>query len=200
MACVFELANVLELLIDGLEQGALAEQHFIPEREPTRLPLFFAFGAELDSRLPELSEEGLGEVAPLSHQFTEQPASKCRHGLAVIDVAWSKPDGQQLPAVVNDQRDFEAVEPARAGDPALGYILENLMRVDAQGVTDFQGGESMKERPVQRPKRVVRTAARGNKASASNSTKREELTRWGKARVRGRQMWGRENVLRFRTP
>ena len=35
--------------------------------------------------------------------------------------------------------DFEAIEPARAREPALGYVLENLMRFDAQVVTDFQG-------------------------------------------------------------
>jgi hypothetical protein len=35
--------------------------------------------------------------------------------------------------------DFEAVEPARAGDPPLSYLLENLMRFDAQVVTHLQG-------------------------------------------------------------
>ena len=35
--------------------------------------------------------------------------------------------------------DFEAREPARAGDPALGYVLENLVGFDAQVVADLEG-------------------------------------------------------------
>jgi hypothetical protein len=53
---------------------------------------------------------------------------------------------------------------------------------------------------VQRPKRVVSKAARGNRASAAKSTKREELTRGGNASLRGRQRGERENGLRVRKP
>ena len=65
MASVFELTNVFELIIDGLDQGPFAEQNFIPEWEQTRLHLFFEFGEELHSLVPELSERGLGNVAPI---------------------------------------------------------------------------------------------------------------------------------------
>ena len=138
MTRVFQLANVLELVIDGLDQGALAEQNFIQEGEQARLHLFFEFGDELHSLGPELREEGLGDGAPIPHQFAEHPAGQLRYGFAIIDVAWSEHNGQQVPTVATHQMDFAAVEPARAGDPALGYILENLVRFNAQVVTDFQ--------------------------------------------------------------
>ena len=137
MARVFELANVLELIIDGLDQGPFAEQNFIQEREHAGVHLFFEFGEELHSLVPKLREQGLGDVAAIANEFAEQTAGKFRDGLAVIDIAGSKHDGQQCPAVVNDQMDFDAIEPPRAGDPALGYVLENLMRFDAQVMTDF---------------------------------------------------------------
>ena len=140
MACVFQLANVLELIIDGLDQGALAEQNFIPEREQARVHLFFEFGDELYPLSPELRAEGLGDVATIPNQLAEQAASKFRHGLAVIDVARSEPDGQEIPTVVNDQMDFEAIDPARAGDPALGYVLENPVGFNAQVVADLEWG------------------------------------------------------------
>ena len=86
MAGMFELTNVLELVVDGFNQSPLAEQNFILEREQAGLHLFFEFGEELDSAVPKLGEEGLGEVAALANEFAEQPAGQCRHGLTVIDV------------------------------------------------------------------------------------------------------------------
>ena len=138
MAGMFQLANVLELIIDGLDQGARAEQNFIQ----ARLHLFWEFGDELYPLRAELREEGLGDVTPIPKQFAEQAASKLRHGLAVIDVARRELHGQESPAVVNDERHFEALEPARAGDPALSYVLENLMRFDTQVVARPGAGSS----------------------------------------------------------
>src|SRR5262245_3088050 len=106
MPRMFQLANVFELVVDGLNQSALAEQNFIQEREQAGLHLFFEFGDEWDSLIPKLSDEGLGDVAALPHQLAKQAASKFRHGRAVIDVARSEHNGPKLPAVVNDQRDF----------------------------------------------------------------------------------------------
>jgi hypothetical protein len=63
---VCERANGLELLLDGLEHGALAEPNLIPEGEQPRVPLFVEVGEELASLLPELREAGLGEGAPSS--------------------------------------------------------------------------------------------------------------------------------------
>src|SRR5215204_7596997 len=114
MAGVFELTNVLELIIDGFDQGSFAEQNFIPEGEHAEVHLFFEFGEELHSLVPKLREEGLGDVATIANEFAEQPAGKFRDGLAVIDVAGSEHDSQQFPAVANHQVDLEAIEPARA--------------------------------------------------------------------------------------
>jgi hypothetical protein len=142
MAWVCERANGLELLIDGLEHGALAEPNLIPEWEQPRVPLFVEVGEELASLLPELREAGLGEGAPSSPQVTDQPARTLRHGRAVLAGAGSQPEGQPLPAVGKDPRDFDAGAPARAGDPARGSGLAHLRRFTAHVVPDFQGGRS----------------------------------------------------------
>lgn len=75
MTRVFQLANVLELIIDGFDQGALTEQNFIQEREYAWLHLFFEFGDELYPLGPELREERVGNVAPISKEFPPQPPS-----------------------------------------------------------------------------------------------------------------------------
>ena len=137
MAGVLELTQVLELSMDGLDQGPFAEQTCIQEREHAGVPRLLELGEELPSWVPKLREQGLGEGAAIANEFAAQTAGKLRDGRAVIDGARSKPAGQQGPAVVNDQRDCEALDPARAGDSALGSVLENLRRFEAQVMTDF---------------------------------------------------------------
>jgi hypothetical protein len=48
-----------------------------------------------------------------------------------------KQDSPKFSALANAQRAFEAIEPARAGNPALSYVLETLMRFAAEVMADF---------------------------------------------------------------
>jgi hypothetical protein len=71
MTRMFQLADVLELVIDGLDQSALAKQNFIQEWEQAGLHVFFEFGDQMHALGPELREEGLGDVAAIATQFAE---------------------------------------------------------------------------------------------------------------------------------
>jgi hypothetical protein len=95
------------------------------------------FGEELAPLVPELREEGLGDGAALATQFAEQPAGKFGHRFTGIAVAGGKQDSPKFSALANAQRAFEAIEPARAGNPALSYVLETLMRFAAEVMADF---------------------------------------------------------------
>ena len=81
MARVFELANVFELVMDGFDSHPFAEQNFIPEREQTRPHIFFEFGDELDSLVPKLREESLGNGAAIANEFAEHLSGRrCQEG------------------------------------------------------------------------------------------------------------------------
>src|SRR5262249_54562287 len=80
MSCVLNLANVLELIIDRLTQGALAKKYFVKHRQQ-----FFE------------------NIAAVAEEFPPELLRQARSGLAIIDVAWGNHHRQQLAAVVDYQ-------------------------------------------------------------------------------------------------
>ena len=57
VARMLDLTNVLELIIDRLAQGALAQEDFVEHRHQLVLHIFPDLGDQLQARLPELIKE-----------------------------------------------------------------------------------------------------------------------------------------------
>ena len=110
---VFDLSHVLELVVDGLDDGPLPDQNLVRDAHERALHV-----------APELREE----LYPVHEQFLEQtpayvtlvpdefPRDVLQKGgalqrLPVIHVARGQYEAEQLPLLVADQVQLEAVEP-----------------------------------------------------------------------------------------
>jgi hypothetical protein len=136
---VFNRLDVLELVVDGFDDGPLASQHRIDKRHEFVAHVLADFRDELQSLLPEFQKESLGHVAPIPNEFTRQAVGQGRDGLTVVNIAWGQAKGPSRPPVVDHQMQLEPVEPAHGGLAAPRDLLEYLVTVDAAVVTDDQG-------------------------------------------------------------
>ena len=88
----------------------------------------------------ELLGQGLGDVALIAEEFAEEATDQAGHRTAVVDVAGSEAEGEQLAAVIDHQVEFEAVEPADRGLAPPRVDAEDAVLPDTGGVADGQGG------------------------------------------------------------
>src|SRR5262249_23733805 len=96
MAGVFDLADVLELVIHALDDGTFAQEQFVGGVEQACAHVLAQFGDEDEALLrEELLGECLGDVAAVAKELAEEAANQARDGAAVIDVTRSQAEGQQ---------------------------------------------------------------------------------------------------------
>ncbi len=116
MAGVLDLADVLELVVDALNERPLAKQQFVGVGEPPFAHVLAHFG---DQPQPmgreELFGERLGDIVAVAEELPEQASRQAGNGTAVIDIAWGQAHGQHLAAVVDHQMQLEPIEPADRG-------------------------------------------------------------------------------------
>ena len=88
MAGMFDLTDVFELIVDGLDDGAFAEKELVRPLEQTVLHLFAQFGDELKPvGHQELLSEWLRERACITKEFANQACGELRNRMSIIDVA-----------------------------------------------------------------------------------------------------------------
>lgn len=129
-----DLADVLDLVVDGLDQRPLAQQQLVEQRHEAVGHVFAEPRDELQILRQQGLEQGLGDVA------LGQPFGQMRDGGAVVDVARRHLERQQLAPVVDHQVQLEAVKPAYRGLAAPGQLFEHLVAADAAVVADDDGG------------------------------------------------------------
>src|SRR5262245_44972609 len=112
VARVLDLRNVLELIDNRLDERPLAQQEPIGEFEELLAHILAQFGDEPQS-LPE--EEALserrGDVALVAKEASKESTDEAWNGLAIVGIARSEAQCQQLAAIVDHQMEFEAIEP-----------------------------------------------------------------------------------------
>ena len=87
MAGMLDLTHILELIVDALDDGPLAEQQFVGEREQAPTHVLADFGDELDAVLDKQGfSQRFGDVAPVAKELAEEPPDEARNGLTVIDM------------------------------------------------------------------------------------------------------------------
>ena len=84
------------------------------------------------------SARALGDVPAIAEELAEEAPHQAWDRTAVVDVAAGQAEGQQLAAVVDDQVQLEAVEPADRGLAPRGVEGEDAMLPDAGVVADRQ--------------------------------------------------------------
>ena len=104
---MFNLGNVLQLVVDGLNNRPFPQQQ-LSSRGSGRFFMFLRLGVINSSLAQQLVKEWLGDVALVSEKLAKQGLSQIRQGLAVIHVARSQPASQYFAPVIDAQVEFEA--------------------------------------------------------------------------------------------
>jgi len=131
VASVFDLGNVFQLVVDGFDDRPLPQQHFVGQGHEAVLHVLAHRGDEFNAMFKELLEELLRDIAFVAKEFTEQVTHETRHRLAVIDIAGREMKGQEFAAIIDDQVQFEAIEPAHRRFAPLRQPVEHLVTRDA---------------------------------------------------------------------
>ena len=116
MTGVLDLADVLELVVDTLDDRPLTQQQLVSEGQDPLAHVLTQLGDQHEALGREqLLGERLGDIAAIPKQLAEEAAHQTGNRAAVIDVAWRQTEGQQFATVVDDEVELEAVEPADRG-------------------------------------------------------------------------------------
>ena len=128
MAGMLDLADVFELVIDGLDDGSFAQEELIGPLEQAVVHLFAQFRDEVQSvGHQQLLGQRLGEIAFIAKEFAHQTCGELGNRMPIIDVARCEAKGQQLALVVDDQVQLEAVKPADRGLATSGSTGKDPM-------------------------------------------------------------------------
>ena len=134
MARVLDLADVLELVVDGLDDRPLAQEQLVGHGQQAVAHVLAQLGDEVQTLArQELLGQRLGDVAPVAEELAEEAPDQAGNGAAVVDVARREAEGEQLAAVVDHQVQLEAVEPADRGLAAARIDAKDAMLADARG-------------------------------------------------------------------
>src|SRR6185312_4428361 len=141
MASMLDLADVLELVVDRLDERPFAQQELVGQLHQHVAHILAQLRDELHALFEEeVLGQRLRDVALVAEEFAEEALDQARHGLAIIHVAWGQTEGEEFPAVVDHQVQLEAVEPADRGLATAGVHPEDAVLVDARIAADRQGG------------------------------------------------------------
>jgi hypothetical protein len=139
MARMLDLRDVFELIRDGLDDGAFAEQELVGPVEQPIVHLFAQFGDELKPLgHQQLLGEWLREIAFGAFELAHQTCGQLRNRMPIIDIAWGQAKGQDLALIVDDQVELEAVKPAHRGLAASSTASKDAVRVNTGVVADGQ--------------------------------------------------------------
>jgi len=140
MAGVFNLANVLELVVNRFNQCPLAQQNLIDELDQAVFHVLLRLGNELQAALIQLLEQGLRDIATVAKQLAQQILSQIRYRFAVVSVRGCQLECQQFTLVVHNQVELEAKVPAHGVLTPLRLSFEDFVRVCPRGMTHGQRG------------------------------------------------------------
>lgn len=112
MPRVLNLADVFQLVVDGLEQCALPQEQFVPETPHAILHVLAHFRQQFESLGEEGSVECLRNLAAIAKELAEEPLHEERDGLPIINMARRQPQREEFAFIIHDEMQFKAIEPA----------------------------------------------------------------------------------------
>ncbi len=139
MTGMLDLGLVLQLVVNGFNDVPFTQQQFIQQRQQAVLHPGSQAGDELQSLLPHLLEQGLGNVAFVAEQLAKQPSCQFGYRFAIIDIPRCEREGQHLPDLTDDQMELEAIEPTERTLPPCRQALEDFVSRDPSIGADPQG-------------------------------------------------------------
>jgi len=138
---VLDLADILELIDDGLDEGALAQEQLVGVGQDDVAPVLAQLGDEPEAlREEELLSEGRGDVALVRKEFAKEPMDQARNWSSAVEIAWGETESEQLATVIDDQMQLEVVEPPHRGLAASRIDAKDTALLDTGGMADRQRG------------------------------------------------------------
>ena len=145
MTRVLNLRNILELVNNRFHNGALAQQEFVGEWHQLITHVALEFGDQLNAKgRQQVLKQRLGDVALIGEHFAEQLPDQLRHRFAVIDIAWREREVEQFAALIENQMQFEAKEPADRGFAACGQSCKNFVLLNTAVMANSEAGRVQK--------------------------------------------------------
>jgi hypothetical protein len=95
-------------------------------------------GDQFNPLVEKRGEQGLRQIAFIAKELAKQGACHAWDGLTVINVGWGEPKRQQRAAVIDDERQFEAIEPAHRGFASSRQTVEDLVTSDTAIMAPLQ--------------------------------------------------------------
>ena len=138
MTRMLNLGDVLELVNDGLDDGAFAQQQLIRQVHEPIFHVLTESGDEMQPLFKKQCGQGRGNVATVPKELATQVFDQLRNRCAILHVAWSQTAGQQFASVVDGEVKLEPKEPAHATLATPGICRKDAVLVDAFRITDFQ--------------------------------------------------------------
>ena len=140
---MFELADVLELVVDRFDQCPFPEQYRIHVLQVLFLHVLPYLGHQLYAVLEQQLRKCLRDVPLVAEELAEDVLCHGGHYLdvAVVHVALAQIEREKFATVVDDKMELEAEEPPHSGLPLLGQPFEDLVLLFPFDVADpDQGG------------------------------------------------------------
>ncbi len=138
VAGVVNLRDVFQLVVNGLDDGPLAQQQLVHQGQQSVLHVLANRRDELHSLGKESFEELMRDIPLVSKALAEESFGQLRHRLAVIDITSGQKEGQDLALVIDHQMEFEAVEPAHRALASSSQASKHPVALDTSIVADSQ--------------------------------------------------------------
>jgi hypothetical protein len=165
MPRVCNLADVLHLILDGLNKGAFAEEQRVPPPHEPIVPVLADFRPEREALDKERILQGVGKIAPVAKELPKQPLRERWYRLAVIDMAWGQTTGQECPLIIANPVELTAIKPAHGGLAACRPARQAPMGPEAAMVAHRQGRRVDKRHAGTASLAGVQIAAQGHKGA-----------------------------------
>jgi len=142
VAGVLHLTDILQFIVYRLYHRPLAEHNLVGEAHQAVFHVAPHAGDQVDAVDKEYLGELLGDVALVGEALAEDGPEEtlAAERLPVIHVGLCDGKAEDLPPVVDEDVELEAVEPAHGGLAHLGDAPEHPVSFDALVITDPDGG------------------------------------------------------------
>ena len=154
---MFYLTGVLQFIVDSLYDRPFPEEYLVIEIHQRVLHIPFQLCHQVYIIDEEHFEEVLADIPPVGEEFPEESLGELPvlQRFPVIDVSRGELPLDDLPLVVDDQMQFESIEPAIVHFPLAAHPFMVLCCFSRLMWQDTRGVESMMDMPVHLPRAQV---------------------------------------------
>ena len=141
MPGMFDLCNILQLVIDRFNQGPFSEQNLVSNTHQGVLHIVFNFSDKLYTIKEKVLKQSLADISLVCTQFSSDILQKLAlfQRLPIIHVSGREHEIEDFTLVIDYQVQLESEEPSHGTPSTLGKPFKCLMNQDSLVTTYTQG-------------------------------------------------------------